>query len=198
MTARMTKSARVCIVASVLMALCAGVSTRAETTATARHWGARQARGQNPPAGAPSPQTPGAASAVPEQISVADVQAMFEAMALLDAEKQIPLAADQYPAFAVRLKRLQQARGVHQRNHNRALNELRRLTNPPAGAKIDDAAVEAKFKELVTIDADGRVAIDQATDAIDQILSPTQRARFRILEDSIERKKLDFLTRVRK
>lgn len=190
----MTTGTRACVVASALIALSVGSVTRAETTAPAHGRRVWQARGQNPAAAQAAPTQP----AAPEQISVADVQAMFEAMALLDAEKQIPLAADQYPTFAVRLKKLQQARALHQRNHNRVLNELRRLTNPPAGAKPDDAAIEAKFKELMTVDADGRLAVDQATEAVDQILSPTQRARFRILEDNIERKKLDFLTRVRK
>src|SRR5262249_27368251 len=141
------------------------------------------------------PQPPGnrggAANRPNDQITPADVQAMFETMALMEAERFVALTSDQFPTFVQRLKRLQDARGAQTRKHNRALNELRVMANPVNG-RADDAAIEAKLKELAAIESDGRVEIAKAYEAVDQMLSVRQRARFRILEDNIEKKKIDF------
>lgn len=131
-----------------------------------------------------------------DQISPADIQAMFDAMTVMDAERFLTLTSEQFPPFVQRLKKLQEARGLQTRRRNRAMNELRALANPQNGTG-DDAAIDGKLKELAAIDQDGRAAVAAALDAVDQLLSPRQRARFRLLEDNIERKKLDFLTRVR-
>lgn len=131
-----------------------------------------------------------------DQIAPGDVEAMFEAMTVMEAERFVALTPDQFPAFVQRLKKLQEARVQRQRRHNRALAELRALSNPQ-NAQADDAAIDAKLKELDAIEVESHAAIGKAMDAIDQLLSVRQRARFRVLEDNIEKKKLDFLTRVR-
>lgn len=131
-----------------------------------------------------------------DQISAADIQAMFDAMTVMDAERFVVLTSEQFPSFVQRLKRLQDARVLHTRRRNRAMNELRVLANPTNGTG-DDAAIDAKLKELATIEAEGQAAVQKALDAVDQLLTPRQRARFRILEANIELKKLDFLTKVR-
>ena len=56
---------------------------------------------------------------------------------------------------------------------------------------------ESVLRELAAIELEGRTAVDKAIEALDQMLSPKQRARFRMLEDNIEKKKIDFLTKVR-
>jgi hypothetical protein len=134
-----------------------------------------------------------------QQISVADIQAMFDAMAVLDAEKFVVLTSEQYPVFVQKLKRVQDARRQLNQRRNRAMNELRVLvnSNPASGKVADDAAIDVKLKELDAIETEGHSAVEKALDDVDQLLSPRQRARFRILEDNTERKKLDFLTRVR-
>ncbi len=159
--------------------------------ATAASAGVRaQAAGAPPRAG----QTPAPGPA--GQISPADIQAMFDAMTVMDAERFLSLTSDQFPPFVQRLKKLQEARVLHTRRRNRAMNELRQLANPQNGTG-DDAAIDGKLKELAAIDTEGRAAMAAALDGVDQLLTPRQRARFRLLEDNIDRKKLDFLTRVR-
>ncbi len=147
------------------------------------------------------PQGPGRAQKPPNnppggQISPMDVQAMFEALTLMEAERFVMLTPEQYPVFVQRLKRLQEARRVQIRGHNRALGELRQLANPQTG-RGDDATIDSKLKELDSIDTESRAAIAKAMEGIDQLLSPRQRARFRLLEDNMEKKKIDFLTKVR-
>jgi Spy/CpxP family protein refolding chaperone len=121
-------------------------------------------------------------------------------MAILDAEKFVVLTPEQYPVFVQKLKRVQDARKQLSQRRNRAMNELRGLVNPnPAtGKTVDEAAIQAKLKELDTVENDGHDAIEKALDELDQLLSPLQQARFRILEDNTERKKIDFLTKVRR
>lgn len=157
--------------------------------------GQRQGRVQgavprgNPPAA--DPATPQG-----EPITPAYIQAMFEAMTLMEAERFMTLTPEQYPVFVQRIRRLQEARGQQMRRRIRAINELRALANPQSG-RGDDATIEAKLKELDAIDKDGRAAIRKAADELDQLLSARQRARFRLLEENMERKKLDFLTKAR-
>ncbi len=150
---------------------------------------------------AAAPQTGAQAPAPPEQqVSTADIQTMFDAMTMVDAEKFVPLTPEQYPTFVQRLKRLQDARTLLNRKRNRATNELRAMVGQAAGKEVavDDAVVDAKLKELATVENEGRAAVAKAQDDLDLLLSVRQRARFRLLEENEERKKLDFLTKVRK
>ena len=174
----MTSVFRTCAIAG-LMLVCGGVATSSAG-----------ARTGVPATGQAQPAKPSG------QISPADIQAMFDAMTVMDAERFVTLTPEQFPSFVQRLKKLQEARVLHMRRRNRAMNELRMLANPQTG-KGDDAAIDAKLKELATIEAEGQVAVRNALDALDQLLSPRQRARFRILEANIELKKLDFLSKVR-
>jgi hypothetical protein len=184
--------------------MCGGVAaTRAEGVAHPRDTQGRQGAGRrlNPPpvdpANRPQPDQGRAGGAgAKDNISPADVQSMFEAMTLLEADRFVMLTADQMPMFVPRLRRLQEARAQHFRRHNRAIAELRVMANPQTG-KADDATIDAKLKELDTIEAESLAAVNKAMEAIDQLLSPRQRARFRLLEENIEKKKLDFLTKVR-
>jgi hypothetical protein len=132
-----------------------------------------------------------------DAISPAYIQQMFDAMAIVEAERVLPLSAEQYPVFVQKLKRLQEARQQSNRRRMKTMNELRGLVGPQAPPDISDAAIDAKFKELVAAEQQGFAAIHQAQDDLEAGLSVRQRARFRMLEENVERRKVDFLTRVR-
>jgi len=142
--------------------------------------------------GQAQPQAPAQAD-----LSALSVQQMFYAMAVLEAERFLPLTPEQYPVFVQRLRRLQEARGQFNRQRLGFLNELRRMTQPNAAPSVDDAAIESKIRDLDRFDAEGRQAIRRAFEELDGMLTPHQRARFRILEDNLEKKKLDFIARAR-
>jgi hypothetical protein len=62
---------------------------------------------------------------------------------------------------------------------------------------FDEPAVTSKLKELDDFSARSTDEIRTAYDAIDQSLTLRQRARFRIFEEMMERRKLDLVSRAR-
>lgn len=133
-----------------------------------------------------------------DAISPAYIQQMFDAMTIVEAERFLPLNAEQYPPFVQKLKRLQEARLQFNRRRMKAMNELRALAGPQAPADVTDAAIDAKLKELVTIESEGTAGVRKALDDLEVGLSVRQRARYRMLEENVERRKVEFLTKVRK
>lgn len=154
-----------------------------------RGQGAQQPAGPENP-NAPRPPLQG------DAISPADVQSMFDAMLLMDAERFIGLTPEQFPQFVQRVKKLQEAKVNQMRRHNKAFGELRAMSNPQTG-RADDASIDAKLKELDQIEVESHAALTKALESLDQMLTPRQRARFRLLEDNLEKKKLEFITKAR-
>jgi hypothetical protein len=150
----------------------------------------RQGGRQNQPGKAPG-------NPAGDAVSPAYIQQMFDALAIVEAERFLPLSSEQYPVFVQNLKRLQEARQQSNRRRNKAMNELRGLAGPQAPADVSDATIDAKLQELTTAERDGEAAIRQAQTTLEAGLSVRQRARFRMLEENIERRKVDFLTKVR-
>lgn len=156
--------------------------------------GGRQGQGVTPQ-GNPKQLPPGPGPN--DQFSPAYIQQMFDTMAIMEAERFLPLTPERSPAFVQRLRRLQEARMQGNRRRGRVMNELRSLVGPQASADVSDSVIDAKLKELAAADADGYAGIHKALDDLDVGLSPRQRARYRMLEEQVERRKIDFLTKVR-
>jgi Spy/CpxP family protein refolding chaperone len=150
-----------------------------------------QAQGQAPGQGQGVP--PG----TPETMSPGEFNRMFEAYALLQAQNQLKLTDEQYADFIVRLRGLQNARRRHQQSRQRLLQDLRRLTNPQ-NATTDEAAIRTSLDALAREDATAQDEITKSLAQVDDVLDVRQRARFRLLEEQLERWKLDLLSRVRR
>ena len=145
-------------------------------------------RAQQPPQSAPVPpplEQPG--------VTPAEIQRMFDAYALVQAQEQLRLNDDKYPQFLVKFKQLQDARRRMQQEHNRLLLELRRLANEDG----DDGQIRDRLKALQDLDARTRVELQKAYDGIDSVLDLRQQARFRVFEEQMERRKIELLTRAR-
>jgi hypothetical protein len=144
-------------------------------------------RGQAPPSAAAGQDPPG--------ITPAEVQQMFDAAALVEAQQRLTITDDQFPQFLRRFKMLQDIRRQALMERTRHVNQLQRLLN--ANGALDEAAVNEHLKALRDLDA--RVAADvaRAYDAIDQVLTVKQRAQFRVFEEQMERRKIDLVTRAR-
>lgn len=143
---------------------------------------------QEPPG---RPNRPRAAGLTP-----ADVEDMFDALSLVQAEKFLQVSERLYPEFVTRLKNLQQMRKRHRQARNQILRELQRLTSPQAGA-ADDAAVRERLTALRELGTRAQAELDKAYAALDEVLDVRQQARFRVLEQNLERMKLDMLVRAR-
>ena len=135
------------------------------------------------------PQVPGGGAAMQ------DAQEMFDAYALVQAQRILQLNDEQYQRFFPRLRGLQDIRRRHQQTRIRMLNELRRMNGPQ---RAEDAALVEQarlYDEAMTRFHDEERA---ARRAIDEVLTPRQRAVFRFFEEDMERQKVDFITRARR
>jgi Spy/CpxP family protein refolding chaperone len=149
------------------------------------------------PSGPGQGQGPGIPPGAPETMSPGEFNRMFEAYALLQAQNQLKLTDEQYADFIVRLRGLQNVRRQHQQSRQRLIQDLRRLTNPQ-NVTTDEAAIRTALDALAREDASSYEQINKALAQVDEILDVRQRARFRLLEEQLERRKLDLLSRVRR
>jgi hypothetical protein len=170
----------------ICVALLAGPTVSSAQPASGQP-GAAQGQGQGP----------GVPPGTPETMSPGEFNRMFEAYALLQAQNQLKLTDEQYADFIVRLRGLQNARRRHQQSRQRLIQDLRRLTNPQ-NANTDEQAIRTSLDALAREDAFAQDEIGKALAQVDDVLDVRQRARFRLLEEQLERWKLDLLSRVRR
>lgn len=126
-------------------------------------------------------------------IRPAEVAAMLDAYELVQAQTTLQLDDGQYAQFVTRLKRLQETRRRHLMQRTRLLQELRKLT--AAASTKNEAALRERLKALQELDEQAAVNIRRESAAVDELLDVRQQALFRLLEDRIERQKLDLLMR---
>ena len=144
-------------------------------------------------------QGPGAAAPGDNEASItpAEIQRMFDAYALLQAQQHLQISDDQYTRFLTRFKALQDIRRKSLQEHTRIIVELGRLLREGQPAGIDDAQLKERMQALQDLDARSSAEIRKAYDAIDQVLDVKQQAKFRVFEELMERRKLDLVTRAR-
>lgn len=156
--------------------------------------GVQAARGGRlQPPGQPGPALEGAA----KPITLAELNRIFEAYAMVQAQEFLKLTDEQYPDFVARLKALQDARRRHFVNHNRIIADLGRALRLPED-QIDDKSLRAAYEALDREDESAQAEIKKAFDNVVGMLDVRQRARFRVFEENLERRKLDLLSRVQR
>jgi len=128
-----------------------------------------------------------------DSVSPAEIQRLFDAYVVMQAQQALQLSAEQFPRFLARMKTLQEARRRGQMQRNRMLQELRRLSQTTG----QDEALRAQLKALSDLDARVGTEIRQGLDGVDQVLDLRQQARFRLFEEQMERRKVDLLMRAR-
>jgi Spy/CpxP family protein refolding chaperone len=127
-------------------------------------------------------------------VSVGELQRMFDAYALMQAQEQLKISDDQFAQFLARFKALQDVRRKALAERNRAIMDLRRLTKDP---QSDDNQVRDRLKALQELDARAAADTRKAYDAVDSVLDVRQQARFRIFEEMMERRQLELIGRAR-
>jgi hypothetical protein len=128
-------------------------------------------------------------------MNMQEVQKWIDTWALIEAERALQLTQEQYPNFVARLTRLQNVRRRAQMERRRSLGELSGLAQGP-GPHRDDVITE-KLKVLDELNVRAAADIRQAYADLDAVITPAQRARFRLFEEVIERRKVDLLAKVR-
>ncbi len=130
-----------------------------------------------------------------DAITPAELQRMFDAYALMQAQDQLKLTDDQYSQFLARFKALQEIRRRSLQERTRAIQSLRKMLNgtqPP-----DEAQLKDQLKALDDVEARSATEVKKAHDAVDQVLDTAQQAKFRVFEENMERRKLELVTRAR-
>ena len=155
---------------------------------------------QAPPRSSPQVQRPAAQRgrgqglpAVRPGMQIQQLQALFDAHMLVQAQKALQLTDEQYQRFFMRMNRLQDVRRRHIRQRNQLLGELRRKWRP----ETDEAELVALTKQLDDIENTFDSEQRTARRALDEVLTPRQVAFFRFFEEDMERQKIEYITRAR-
>jgi hypothetical protein len=141
-------------------------------------------RGAQPPEGAAAGVSPG------------EIQQMFDAYVLVQAQDVLQLKDDQYAQFVTRLRALQAVRRRSENQRLMIVNQLRRILQATDG-RVDEAMIQERLKSLDDLRASSLPEIKQAQDSLDEVLDLRQRARFRIFEEEMERRKVELVMRTR-
>ncbi|MGH9200048.1 MAG: hypothetical protein ACRD2A_02285 [Vicinamibacterales bacterium] len=165
-------------VAVVLVLLCANVGA------------------QEPVQPAPTPpQRP--LAGLSDDMTPPEIQRLFDAYLIMEAQQALTLTDQQYPQFLTRLKTLQETRRRSQQQRNQLMNELQRLTSPRAAVRAEEALLKERLNALQELESRSAAELRRAYNALDEILDVRQQARFRVFEEQIERRKLELLMRAR-
>lgn len=108
-------------------------------------------------------------------------------MLIADAERALELNDKQYPEFLTRLRALQETRRANLLQRVKLMAELQRLSNS-RNVSPDEATL---------LESRNAAELRRSYNAIDEILTVRQQARFRVLEEQLERRKLELLMRAR-
>lgn len=127
-------------------------------------------------------------------VSPGEIQRMFDTYALMQAQEQLQINDDQFARFLTRYKALQDVRRRALQERMRVVNEMRRLLNAP---QSDEAALRDHLKMLQDLEVRSTAEEKKAYDAIDQVLDLRQQAKFRVFEETMERRKLELVARAR-
>lgn len=124
-----------------------------------------------------------------------EIARLFDAYALMQAQETLGLDDAQYARFVGRFRTLLEVRQKHQASRGRIIQELSRLTR--GDGPVDETALRDRMRALDEADAQARTETAAALVAVDELLTLLQRARFRVLEQQLERRKWELMTRAR-
>ena len=142
------------------------------------------------PLAARQPQR-GEPNAATDAITPAEIQRMFDAYALMQAQDQLKINDEQYPQFLTRFKALQDVRRERQERTRSDSGAAQAAERCAAG---DESQMKERLKALDDLDARTATDVRKAHDAVDQVLDLRQQAKFRVFEENMERRKLELVT----
>jgi len=128
-------------------------------------------------------------------VTPGEIQRMFDAYALMQAQEQLKIGDEHFSQFLTRYKALQELRGKNLQERARLLVDMRQMLIAP---NPDEAKLKERMKELQDLETRSAADKKKAYDAIDQVLDVRQQAKFRVFEEAMERRKLELVTRARR
>jgi hypothetical protein len=149
---------------------------------------------QNPPPQRGNGPLPGLDNG---EMTPGEIQKLFDAYLVMEAQQALQLSDQQYPQFLARLRTLQDTRRRNQQERNQLMGQLQRLTNPRAAARGEETAIKERLTALQELESRNAAEMRKAYNALDEVLDVRQQARFRVFEEQIERRKIELLMRAR-
>jgi len=132
-----------------------------------------------------------------DRLEIAELQRLFDAYTVLQAQEALQLDDAQFGQFLPKLKALQDTRRRNDMARSQLVAELGRMT-APGTAGFDEAAVKERMRALQELEARAAAELRRAYDTIDQQLDVRRQARFRVFEQNMERRKLQLMLRARR
>lgn len=130
-------------------------------------------------------------------MSPGEIQKLFDAYLVMEAQQALALTDEQYPQFLIRLRALQQTRRRNQQERVQLMGQLQRLTNVRQNNRADDGMIQERLTALQELESRTAAETRKAYNALDEVLDVRQQARFRVFEEQIERRKIELLMRAR-
>ena len=130
-------------------------------------------------------------------LSRGEIQRLFDAYLVMEAQQALALTDQQYPQFLTRLRTLQDTRRRTQQERNQLMGQLQRLTNPRLTKPVDESEIKARLTSLQELESRTAAEMRKSYNALDEVLDARQQGRFRVLEEQIERRKIELLMRAR-
>lgn len=169
--------------AALGVAVCTLTMSVVSVDAQARAAQGRAQRPLVPPEGAPG-------------VSPGEIQQMFDAYVLVQAQDVLRLTDEQYPRFVARLRALQMVRRRGENQRMMLINQLRRILQAADG-RVDESMIKDRLRMLGELNASLATEVKQAQDSLDEVLDLRQQARFRVFEEEMERRKVELVMRTR-
>jgi hypothetical protein len=160
-----------------------------------------QPGGAAPPMGQPQNPPPRGGGPLPGldngDMTPGEIQRLFDAYLVMEAQQALGLTDQQYPQFLVRLRTLQETRRRTLQERAQLMGQLQRMTNPRQQKPVDEAEVKSRLTALHELETRTATDLRRAYTALDEVLDVRQQARFRVFEEQIERRKIELLMRAR-
>jgi hypothetical protein len=131
-----------------------------------------------------------------DRLDISELQRLFDAYTVMQAQEALQLDEAQFGQFLPKLKALQETRRRNDQARHQLVADLARLTAP--SAVLDEAAVRDRLRELQELEGRSAAELRRAYDVIDQQLDVRRQARFRVFEQNMERRKLQLMLRARR
>jgi Spy/CpxP family protein refolding chaperone len=114
-----------------------------------------------------------------------DAFKMVDAYIVSNLQESVGISDDQFARILPLVKRLQNDRRDLAQRRGRALAEMRRVLE---SGTATEARVVDLLKDVKEVESVQHETVRRDMDAIDQVLTPIQQAKFRLLEGEVERK----------
>ena len=129
-----------------------------------------------------------------QRLPPAEIERLFDGYVVMQAQEALKLSDAQFGPFVAKLKALQETRRRARQARRALVSELARALG---ATPVPESDVKETLRKLREAQARGAEDEQKAYDAIDQVLDLPQQARFRVFEDTVERRKFDLVLRAR-